>query len=110
MAQQEEMPDLRILPPTRRPVLPTEEGYVPPVRATNAGKRSAPGHTIAVNSDAYALLLHEKHAMEVERRGLVSFGDVIQGLIEARERLRMLEAKIEARRTAKLAAAAEEAE
>lgn len=110
MAQEEEVPDVRILPPTRRPVLPTEEGYVPPVRAANAGKRSAPGHTIAVNSDAYALLLHEKHALEVERRQLVSFGEVIQGLIEARKRLRELEARIEAKRAARAAAASEEAE
>lgn len=104
MAQEEEVPGLRILPPTRRPVLPTEEGYVPPVRKKAEGKRTTPGHTIAVGSEVYALLLHEKHELEVAERRLVSFGEVIQGLITSKEELRGIKDRIAAKRAAREAA------
>lgn len=108
MAQEEEVPAVRVLPPARRPILPPEEGYVPPVRAANAGKRSAPGHTIAVNTQIYALLLHEKHALEVDERRLVSFGEVIQSLIDDRKKLHDLQDRIAAKRAAREAQRGEE--
>lgn len=103
MAQQEEVPGVRILPPPSRPVLPTEEGYMPPVRKANAGKRTTPGHTIAVASEIYALLLHEKHALEVQERRLVSFGEVIQGLIDRSQKLAQFEERIAAKKAARAA-------
>src|SRR5687768_16545688 len=77
MAQQEEVPKVRILPPPTRPVLPEIESEVPAVRERTArsapGKRVSTSHTIAVGDDMYALLLHAKHALEVRERRLVSF-------------------------------------
>lgn len=114
MAQEEEVPGVRILPPPRRPVLPAEESYVPPVREKAerpvGARKVGPGHTIAVATDIYALLLHEKHALEVQERRLVSFGDVIAALIQDRQRLNELEAKIAAKRAAREAARKEEGE
>lgn len=84
---------------------------MPPVRTANERKKPTnPGHTIAVGSEVYALLLHEKHALEVERRSLVAFGDVIAGLIDARNRLRVIEDRIAAKKAARLAAEAAEGE
>lgn len=114
MAVEEEVPKVRILPPPTRPVLPEVESKVPAVRERTArpaaGKRLSTSHTIAVGDEMYARLLHAKHALEVRERRLVSFGEVIEGLIEDQNKLLHLEERIAAKKAARQAAAAAEDE
>jgi hypothetical protein len=64
-------------------------------------KAPGAGHTIAVGDAMYQALLHAKHALEVDQRRLVSFGEVIEGLLEDQRKLRALEERIAAKRAAR---------
>lgn len=109
METEEEVKRVRILPPPTRPVLPEVESEVPPMRErtprSTPARRVSGSHTVAVNDQIYSLLLHAKHAMEVEERRLVSFGEVLEVMAQDQKELRELKERIAAKKAARLAAA-----